>query len=128
MLEKTKQQKYKYYKENHEKINKWRREYYQCRVEHFKAYARKYRKKTYWDLKEKILNKYGSKCIQCGFDDLRALQIDHVNGDGKDERKYHGSSFYLKMILKDMTGKYQILCANCNIIKSYKNFGRKIIK
>ena len=28
---------------------------------------------------------------------------------------------YYKNILKDITGKYQLLCANCNFIKSFEN-------
>ncbi len=28
----------------------------------------------------------GNKCVKCGFSDPRALQIDHINGDGMDNR------------------------------------------
>lgn len=72
----------------------------------------------------------GIKCVKCGFDDIRALQIDHIKGGGKKE--YHGSEnsigygkhFYyhiLKMDKDDAIRKYQVLCANCNWIKRDEN-------
>jgi hypothetical protein len=70
-------------------------------------------------LKAMIFLKYGPRCTWCGFDDVRALQIDHVNGGGyKELKKYKGPSLsYLKRVLADTDGNYQILCANCNTIK-----------
>ena len=71
-----------------------------------------------------VLGKMGGKCIKCGFDDYRALQIDHINGRGCRERKESGySSNYqvLKDILNGKTEKYQLLCANCNWIKRWEN-------
>jgi hypothetical protein len=70
--------------------------------------------------KAAAFEKLGKKCMRCGFDDVRALQIDHVNGGGHRERtevfKGNPRQFY-KAVAKDMEGKYQILCANCNCIK-----------
>ncbi len=76
----------------------------------------------YLELKEKVFNLLGDKCVKCGFSDKRALQIDHVNGGGYQEiknlsarQRYHN---VLKSIeLKD--NKYQLLCANCNWIKRF---------
>lgn len=73
----------------------------------------------------KILELLGSKCRHCGFSDWRALQIDHVNGGGRKERREGGysslnPSAYLKKILKTPR-KYQLLCANCNSIKRHEN-------
>lgn len=65
----------------------------------------------------------GGKCIHCGFLDIRALQIDHINGGGSKERKQKGFSnsatFYKKAIgsIEQNENKYQLLCANCNWIK-----------
>lgn len=61
----------------------------------------------------------GSKCAQCGFDDIRALQVDHVNGNGGEERKiYKGGQTVLYRMILDAWGEgYQLLCANCNWIK-----------
>lgn len=67
-----------------------------------------------------ILEKYGSKCGRCGFDDYRVLQIDHVNGGGKNEHGMIAKTIYYKKVLNDKSGNYQILCANCNWIKKYE--------
>ena len=73
----------------------------------------------------------GGKCALCGFTDIRALQIDHVNGGGTREhhrRKPDGNNWrriclskYYRLVVEDQTGKYQLLCANCNWIKRTTN-------
>ena len=74
------------------------------------------------ELRERIMEKLGGRCVRCGFDDRRALQIDHVRGSGRKDYAYNsgrwggGMSYYYR-VLKDETGKYQLLCANCNQIK-----------
>ena len=64
-------------------------------------------------------------CKLCGYDDIRALCIDHVNGDGYMERiskKYHlGSSFYIWLKKNHFPKGYQTLCMNCNWIKRVIN-------
>lgn len=59
----------------------------------------------------------GGKCIRCGFNDVRALQIDHINGGGLKELRKVSPFTYYKKILIDTEMKYQLLCANCNWIK-----------
>lgn len=63
----------------------------------------------------------GNVCVKCGFSDPRALQIDHIDGNGCVERaeKYNRDGFHRK-VLADQTG-YQLLCANCNWIKRSEN-------
>lgn len=66
----------------------------------------------------------GNKCCKCGFDDIRALQIDHINGGGGKEIKSRGHYNMYKDIIETPLlsySKYQLLCANCNWIKRYKN-------
>lgn len=82
------------------------------------------RPKTARDLaKRDAFQVLGNKCVQCGFTDKRALQIDHVYGNGKKDRSRFSSptKFYLHVKESYMTGEYQILCANCNIIKRIEN-------
>lgn len=73
--------------------------------------------------KEVVLNRYGKSCVLCGFNDIRALQIDHINNDGAQERKalggqnFSGWRFYEHLIKNDLPEGYQTLCANCNMIK-----------
>ncbi len=72
-----------------------------------------------------ILEFMGGVCVRCGFDDWRALQIDHVNGNGISDRKKNKSvSSYHKAIrlsIEKGEKKYQLLCTNCNQIKRHKN-------
>lgn len=75
----------------------------------------------------------GGKCAHCGFTDERALQFDHVHGDGhKDvrpsdaagrrQRKSVGLGTYYKRIAEHREpGRFQLLCANCNWIKRSEN-------
>ena len=70
-------------------------------------------------LRAAVLAFLGGRCVQCGFADGRALQVDHINGGGRQDRLKYGTSpaGYYRHILKDTTSKYQLLCANCNWIK-----------
>lgn len=73
----------------------------------------------------------GGICVRCGFDDIRALQVDHINGGGnrhkreRREARKRGEVVreYYRTLLddKDLTTKYQLLCANCNAIKRVEN-------
>lgn len=104
------------------------------RYEYFKAYFARpetRKKRLQWQLEYqaenriKIFDILGRRCILCGFSDIRALQLDHINGGGNKERKKFGNThnmavFYLKnpnMLKKNL----QILCANCNWIKRHTN-------
>lgn len=76
-----------------------------------------YRRKWFVKIRYEILDALGGKCVWCGYSDYRALQIDHVDGDSAEDKKKKGISYYYNIRKKLHTGKYQILCANCNTIK-----------
>lgn len=90
--------------------------------------ARKHNQK----IREYIILFFGGKCVRCGFSDSRALQCDHINGDGYLERKdtTRGgaglSLSYRYRLVKNDPEKarsiYQLLCANCNQIKRDENY------
>ena len=75
----------------------------------------------YKSLRPKALEVLGGKCAMCGFSDTRALQIDHINNDGYIERggghEKDDAKIFRKIIRGDVDN-YQILCANCNMIKA----------
>ena len=77
--------------------------------------------------KQKVLDHYGAVCKHCGFDNILALQIDHIHNDGAEERKalgnknFSGWRFYEHLIQNNYPEGYQTLCANCNMIKELKD-------
>jgi hypothetical protein len=86
-----------------------------CRRCHNKKYGDS-RKKLDRELREKVIALLGDKCARCGFDDIRALQVDHVHGGGYKEVKAIGPRGVYRRVLFH-TSDYQCLCANCNWIK-----------
>ena len=84
----------------------------------------KQRKRKY---KETVLNHYGTICSHCSFSDYRALQIDHIDDNGAEERKslggkqFSGWRFYEYLIKNNLPEGYQTLCANCNNIKQWEH-------
>lgn len=78
------------------------------------------------NIKSSVLSHYGNgkqSCVKCGFDDLRALSIDHIDGGGAEHRKSlrrGGLSFYKWLIDSGFPDGYQTLCMNCQFIKSYR--------
>ena len=77
-------------------------------------------------LKRDVLTYYGGgklACVRCGFNDIRALSIDHIEGGGnrarvgrlKDTR-----TFYRWLQQENYPGGYQTLCMNCQFIKRFE--------
>ena len=67
----------------------------------------------------------GAKCVRCGFSDIRALQFDHIYGNGcKDrrDRNLSGSDLikYYSRNPEEAKQKLQVLCCNCNWIKRWE--------
>lgn len=74
-------------------------------------------------LREQLFEVLGEECARCGFSDKRALQVDHIDGRGTEERKKYKSNldaYYRKIIQSNGVG-YQLLCANCNQIKRHED-------
>lgn len=79
--------------------------------------------------KQKVIYEYSNGtnvCVSCGFKDIRALTIDHINGDGSIERKLlgnkgRGSHFYIYLKINNFPKGYQVLCMNCQFIKRHNN-------
>jgi len=129
----------RYYRENKVSVLKRTREYYlknkvsvlkRIREYHLKHHQYKPSKPTRWGIKkanerrvynqlyrQEIIKKLGGKCVRCGIDDIRVLQVDHINGGGNKEKRNFTNNQIRKMIMNDNGSKYQLLCANCNWIK-----------
>lgn len=87
-------------------------------------------KKTRRKLRLEVLAFFGGKCCRCGFSDWRALQIDHINGCGNDDKLLrvkigggvmHKVRRFIYERPEEAKAKYQCLCANCNWIKRFEN-------
>ena len=78
-------------------------------------------------LKEEVLSHYSPelKCKRCGFEDIRALSIDHTNGSGclhrRTLKKCGGTEFYRWLKKNNYPTEFQVLCMNCQFIKRSEN-------
>lgn len=89
------------------------------------ANREKYRtlnKKYHDELRLKVQKVLGGCCAHCGITDHRVLEIDHIDGGGRQEQLLIGVYGIRKKILKDSTG-YQLLCSNCHTIKTWHEEG-----
>lgn len=68
-------------------------------------------------LRPKAVETLGGQCKRCGIDDYRVLQIDHVDGGGKNDHRGSPTQAMHRAIIKGAPG-YQLLCANCHQIKT----------
>lgn len=122
--EKQKEYQDRYHAKNPSLKAKWNKDWISRNRDRFNASKYKYRDRV----KEEVMLHYGSgviECNYCGFDNIDALCLDHINNDGAEQRKKLGISgrgtigtnTYEKMRILGFPGGLQILCANCNMIK-----------
>jgi 5-methylcytosine-specific restriction endonuclease McrA len=78
-----------------------------------------------------VIQALGGCCKTCGYtDDIRALQLDHINDDGYEDRRGKGKigkiyRYYVNK-LDEAKDILQVLCANCHAIKT--SISREISK
>lgn len=112
-----------HYEENKEELRVKAREYHHNHKDQKKAYGILWRSR----LRDKVFSHYGGgkrACVRCGFMDVRALSIDHINGVGIYQRraKYRaGTELYKYLLDNDYPDGYQTLCMNCQFIKRHTN-------
>jgi len=103
-----------------EQAHKWKKEHRKERLESDKRYRDK--------LRNDILIHYGGNpptCACCGEQEIKFLGLDHINGNGTQERKrlrHFGDSLYAWLRKHDYPKGYQVLCHNCNLAKGF--YGR----
>lgn len=71
--------------------------------------------------KEKVFARYGEGCAICGFNDMRALTIDHIDQKGAKHtqpngKRYTGPWLYRWLIGNKFPKGFRTLCANCQMI------------
>ncbi len=102
--------------------SKYSKETKEERTKRIRNYYNEKNRQYNFNSRQKALISLGGKCFLCGNDDLRVLQIDHINGDGNKERRFSRESMFRKIINmapSEVKLKYQLLCANCHAIKTY---------
>jgi hypothetical protein len=121
------------------KIKEHDRVYYQLNRTKILEQCKKYRKehkvetamraaKEALQIKAEVLTYYGNgkcACVRCGYDDIRALSIDHINGDGAEHRRrvigMTGRKMYTWLKRNNYPSGYQCLCLNCQFLKAIEN-------
>lgn len=126
-----------YYKDNAEKLRKYAKDYREANYEQALESSRQSGKRYYRANKDKVRERSirlwqklkqetfevlgGAICVKCDFKDVRALQIDHLNGGGRKHMKgFSSNKTYLKYV-RENPEEFQVLCANCNWIKVSEN-------
>jgi hypothetical protein len=130
----------KHYATHSEQINSYQREYYSSpeQKEKGKAYRKErnithkeknnaYERKHRQEQKQIAIAHYSNgtmKCAWCEYNDIRALTIDHLTGEGSKHRKENSkaaSSIYRYLITQSFPPGYQVLCMVCQNKKEVIN-------
>lgn len=79
--------------------------------------------------KSRVFAHYGVVCAICGFDDMRALTIDHVNQKGAAHvtpsgRRRIGQLLYRWLVANKFPTGFRTLCCNCQAIAFAEYEGR----
>ena len=68
-------------------------------------------------IREAVIRHYGGCCITCGVTELPFLNIDHIDGGGRQHRKAIGPHLTAWLVRSGFPPGFQILCWNCNHLK-----------
>ena len=98
--------------------------------EYHRNYSRLYMPKWRLNIKTMVVKHYSNGTMACSnpfsahkepFIDIRALTIDHINNGGEKQKRVlgfkAGHSLQLWLVRNHYPKGYQILCANCQLIK-----------
>jgi len=70
-------------------------------------------------LRASVVRGYGDQCICCGDNDPNVLELDHVKGDGNEQRrKLTPQGIYRWAVKNNFPASLQLLCANCHTAKT----------
>lgn len=117
----------RYREANIERRRVWNREWIANNRERYNAAKYHYREKC--KMEALIFYSNGAVCCKyCGFDQIDALVLDHINDDGAAHRKAigiagrgsAGMNTYEALKREGYPDGLQVLCANCNLTKEMK--------
>lgn len=120
--EKIREYNQRYYKKNRLKMIKYSAEYQKRHPQAHAVWKKEFNLRT----KINVLTHYGGgkcACVRCGYSDLRALTIDHINSRGNEHRrKIRTWNFHYWLKTNNYPLGYQTLCMNCQFIKKAENY------
>ena len=114
--------------ENRAKRAQWNKNWIAKNRDRYNLTKSKYR----YQLKLAAIEHYSGstmKCAQCGFGEIDALCLDHINNDGAEHRRQlkcgarnsqAGTTMYERLKALGWLPGLQVLCANCNTIKAVR--------
>lgn len=108
---------------NVQKMRPYQKEYAKRNPTRYKKYRDVYYHSKASDLRMQILLHYSPdlKCQRCGFRDVRALSIDHINGGGNEHRRQFTHHIaYLRDIVSRWPDDLRVLCMNCQFIHKHE--------
>jgi hypothetical protein len=120
-------EKHQQYQKEYQKGDTYKATVKRCRqTEDAKKRHRERMRQYRIELKEEVFRHYGCgelKCARCGFEDVRALSMDHIDGSGSEHRKQLKSpnKFYPWLKKNGYPDGFQVLCMNCQFIKKAEN-------
>ncbi len=135
--DRIKETKRRYYIGNQDKIKAYRIKRYLRDGDKIRGYSKNYyykhredsiakTKQRNREIKREVLGHYSPelKCASCGYTNIRALTLDHINNDGAKQRRElkklgvsSGSGFYRWVKKNGYPSDLQVLCMNCQFIK-----------
>lgn len=75
------------------------------------------------EVRTNVITLLGSKCSNCGETDVRILEVNHIDGGGREDRRGYKNyqAFYAAILSKKKNvGNLDLLCANCNVLYEYQ--------
>ena len=77
-----------------------------------------------WERKIELINSLGGKCSKCGNDDVRVLDINHIDRSKKRQPKKKQYSWHIRFRdWAENKGNLEILCVNCHRIHTWEQMG-----
>jgi hypothetical protein len=81
-----------------------------------------------WDstaIRAEIVATLGGRCVRCGLDDGRVLEVHHLDNDGHADRRQGitGRTVRFMKMVRSHPEKYCLLCANCHRLVSFWDNG-----
>lgn len=81
------------------------------------SYQREYLKNYHKKYKLLAIQKLGSKCVNCGCNNIDALEFNHINGGGwKEFQKSHRNQEYYRDIVLGKRTDIELTCGVCNAL------------